>query len=258
MVLKRLSNRFKKIFELSLQLAKTNFKLRNEGSYLGILWYLLEPLLLFLILIFISSSFVMKGGPNYPIYLLIGLITFNFFRKATVQSASSISGNSEFIKNIKIPHESLVISRVIEGIFSHFFEIILLIFFMFFYKISFAGLIFYPLILAFLILFILGISFILSTLSVYVNDLNNVWNVLTTLLWFVTPIFYFVEEGSRLYMINLFNPMFYFITIMREVLIYQKVPELWMILVAVNFSLLILIIGFLVFGKYRNKFAEML
>lgn len=247
-------NKLKSILGLSLSLAKADFKLRNEGSYLGILWYLLEPLSLFIIILFLRGSMARSDIEFYPLYLLMGLIMFNFFIKTTSQATSAIIGNSAFIKSIKISYESLVISRVIQGFYSHFFELILFAVFMVFIKGSLIGLIFYPLILFFFILFILGISFFLSAIGVYVHDLTNVWGVLTRLFFFVIPIFYIVDKNS---LISLLNPVYYFILISRELVIYSIFPELWRFLLMIFFSLLFLVIGFIVFEKLKDKFAEL-
>jgi ABC-type polysaccharide/polyol phosphate export permease len=157
---------------------------------------------------------------------------------------------------MKISNESLVISRVLQSSFSHFFEIILLIVFMLFYRVSLVGIIFYPFIFIFIFLFTLGVSFILASIGVYVNDLNNVWNVITRLVWFITPIFYTIEKGSKIYFTNLFNPMFYFISIVRDLVIYNSVPELWIIITIVIFSIFVFVFGLFVFEKFKWRFAE--
>ena len=115
----------KSISGLSLQLAKSNFKLRNEGSFFGIFWYLLEPLSLFLIIVGLRAMLGGGGIEHYPLYLLLGLIMFNFFSGTTSRATSLIISNANFIKSMKINHESLIVSQVVEGIFSHFFEILL-------------------------------------------------------------------------------------------------------------------------------------
>lgn len=251
-------NKLKSILGLSLSLAKADFKMRNEGSYLGVFWYLLDPLILFVIILSISGSFgnLSNQNANYPIYLLIGLVMFNFFRQATTLSANIISLNSFFIKSIKVTQESLVISSVLQSLFSHFFEIVLLIIFMIIFKVSLIGLIYYPIILFFFLLFIIGTSFILATIGVYIIDMENVWNVLTRLLWFLTPIFYVAKPGTKLYLINLFNPMFYFIEVTRNIII-DKSFNFLMINALIIMSLLIFIIGILIFNKYKDYFAEM-
>ena len=77
--------RLKKFIELSFALAKAQFKLRNEGSYLGIFWYILNPIFIFSLLLLIFSTRVGQGIPHYPLYLLLGIIMFNFFQTATIE-----------------------------------------------------------------------------------------------------------------------------------------------------------------------------
>ena len=118
-------SKIKSILGVSASLAKAGFKLRNEGSFIGIFWYLLEPLLMFMILINLQG--VMNTRIEmYPIYLFLGLIMFNFFANSTSQAITMLSSKAKFIKSMRIPHESLVISGMLQTTFSHIFEIILL------------------------------------------------------------------------------------------------------------------------------------
>jgi lipopolysaccharide transport system permease protein len=250
--------RFRGFLGLSLQLAKAQFRIRNEGSYLGILWYLLNPLLLFILLYLIFSTRLGKGIPHYPLFLLLGIIMFNFFQSFSTESAGIIRSNSNVIKSIIFPRESLIGASVLRALFSHIFEIIVLIIFFLFFKISIINFIFYPLILIFFIVFCFGIGLFLSSLSVYFIDLNNIWHFAVRLIWFGTPIFYAIEGQTRLFYLNLFNPIFYFITITREILIYNKIPELEMILGMISFTLLSLFIGLLFFNKLKGRFAELI
>ncbi|MFH1427968.1 MAG: ABC transporter permease [Patescibacteria group bacterium] len=248
----------KSILGLSLSLAKAQFKLRNEGSYLGIFWYLLEPLALFVIFLSIKAVIANSEITFYPLYLLLGLIMFNFFSKVTNKATKIIANNVGFIKSIKISYESLVIAEALEAIFSHFFEIVLFILLMVFFKIPLAGIIFYPLILFFLFLFVLGLSFILTTLGTYINDLDNVWRVATQILFFTTPLFYVMTKNSPIYNFNIFNPIFYFINISRDIIIYNSIPEIWMIGTAMGFSFVFFTLGIIIFRRYKYKFAEMI
>ncbi|MBU1135988.1 MAG: ABC transporter permease [Nanoarchaeota archaeon] len=249
-------HRLKSVLGLSFSLAKANFKLRNEGSYLGVLWYLLEPLLMFLIIILVRANITTESIENYPIYLLTGLIMFNFFRGATVLSASIMRNNSEFVKSMNIPKESLVVSNVLQSIFSHIFEIMVLFIFLVFFGNSIKGLFLYPIIFVFFVFFVLGISFILSIIGVYINDISNVWNIITRLLWFATPIFYVLTTKTKIFFINLFNPMFYFITGARDFIISASFPENFVIFGILGFSFFSFVLGFLIFEKYKNKIAE--
>jgi ABC-type polysaccharide/polyol phosphate export permease len=247
-------SKIKSILGVSASLAKAGFKLRNEGSFIGIFWYLLEPLLMFMILINLQG--VMNTRIEmYPIYLFLGLIMFNFFANSTSQAITMLSSKAKFIKSMRIPHESLVISGMLQTTFSHIFEIILLGLIILWYGAPIIGIIFYPLVFILLFIFSLGVSLILATLGVFISDMNNVWRVLTRLLWFATPIFYLAKENTIADKIISLNPLYYFISIGRDFVIYQVFNLLFIIIcILLGFSAIIL--GLWIFEKYKNKFAE--
>lgn len=245
-------------FELSLFLAKAGFKLRNEGSYLGILWYLLNPLLLFLIILFIRGvAFAPSKIEYYPVYLLFGIVMNNLFSNIISGSIGIIGSNAGFVKSMKIKFEPFVFANTIQYIFSHMFEVVLIAGFMFFYHISLFGLFYYFIVLIFFLIFLTGASFLFSTIGIHISDFKNVWGFATQLIFFITPTFYAIKPTDTNYFINLFNPLFYFLTIARELVIYERMPELWMIFTAIGISTGFFIIGLLVFEKYKNKFAEL-
>ena len=244
--------KIKSIVGLSLSLAKANFKLRNEGTYLGTLWYLLEPLLMFIVLFYIFSS-RMSGIKNYPIYLLLGLVMYNLFSSATIQSTRAIIDNAEFIKSLKIPPEPLVLSALFQFIFTHLFEMGVLAIFMLYFGVSLIGLLFYPLLLFFYSIFILGVSLALAAIGARINDLANVWRVVVRVLWFATPIFYSMKSKSPLFLLN---PLTHFISAARNLIIYNKPPELWPIINIAVISVISLVAGLSIFNLSKNKFAE--
>ncbi len=250
-------NKLKSTLGLSLQLAKASFKLRNEGSYLGILWYLLNPLLVFILLLLVFSDRLGSNIPYYPLYLLLGVIMFNFFHQITTFSIKTMDDNRSIIKSIKFPRESLVASDVLRTLFAHIFEIIVFFIIVFFFGISIKGILLYIPVLLLFSLFLYGFSLILASFYVYFIDLENIWLFVSKLLFFATPIFYAVGGQTRLFIFNLFNPLYYFITISRDVVIYNKIPEFWLITGAVIYSLLSFIIGSLIFHKLKTKFAEL-
>ena len=254
-----LKERWKKaesILKPSLSLAKAQFKLRNEGSYLGILWYLLNPILMFILLFFIFSPRIGQGIVNYPVYLIVGILMFNFFQQTTSEATRVIRNYIGIIKSTNFSRESLVLASIISLLLSHAFEILILIGFLVFTGTQLIGLLFYPIIFLFFLLFIYGFSLMLASVSVHFADLENIWAFASRLIFFVTPIFYAVEGQRRLFIINLFNPVFYFITLARDAVIYMKMPEYWIILGAVSYSLLFLIVGIFIFNRLKNKLAE--
>jgi ABC-type polysaccharide/polyol phosphate export permease len=251
--------KFKNIFRISASLAKANFALRMEGSYLGIFWYLLNPLALFFIILFIKkSAFSNVHIAYYPVYLLMGITSLNFFRQTISNSIQAIASNVDYIKSMNnVAPEVLVVSVVFQAVFSHVFEFILIAGFVIYWQLPLIGLLIYPFLFALFVLSVLGIAFIFATIGVYVNDLDNLWNIFAQLLFLATPIYFLVTPGSAVYLANLFNPLFYFLEISRSLVIYSTIPPLWMILTMVIFSGGFFIIGLTVFNKYKKKFAEL-
>ena len=111
-------------------------------------------------------------------------------------------------------------------------------------------------ILIFFSLFVYGISLLLASLTVYFTDLENMWILFSQFLWFATPIFYGIEDNILLFIFNIFNPMYHFIAMARDIVIYQKAPELWMVGMASVYTFLAIVIGLFVFSKLKHKFAE--
>jgi len=253
--LKKYYKKAKSILSLSFSLAKVKFKLRNEGSYLGIFWYLLNPLAMFSIFLFLGNIINKKTIEHYPVYLLLGLIMFNIFRGATDASTSSIAGNAGIIKSMKVSFEPFVISGVLQSVFSHFFEILVLIAFLIYFQIPLGGLLFYPFILFLLVLFIIGFSFTLAALGTYISDISNIWSIMVNLTWFAAPVFYVVTKGDVPF-INSINPMFYFITAARDIIIYETFPDFKIILLMVAFGFGSLAIGLFIFEKNKHRFPE--
>lgn len=244
---------------LSTVIAKAEIKSRNEGSYLGVLWYLLNPLLMFSLLLAVFSPRLGRDILQYPLYLLLGIIMFNFFQQATTESTRIIRHNDKLIKSVNFSKAALVAAMILKTLFSHACEMALFVLIALFFKVSAVGAIFpYFFILILFCLFCFGVSLILSALTVYFIDLENIWGFALKLLWFATPIFYGIGGQSRLFLMNLLNPMYYFIMVARDVVVYRHNPEPWVLAGTVFYSLLFLGVGVFTYNKLKAKFAEMI
>lgn len=258
-MLKKYYQKIKSVLGLSFSLARANFKLKNEGSYLGVFWYLLSPIIMFVSLLAIFSDRLgNKGIPMYPLYLLLGIIMFNLFQNITSGSTGAIMSGGGIIKSIKFPTEAFVLQIMIQNLFSHFFQIALLAAGLIIMKVSLLGILLYFFILVFFCCFIYGFSLILASLSVYFMDLPNIWSYLVKILWFSMPIFYAIGGQKKLFYVNLMNPVYYFITIARETIIYSKMPETWIIFGAIAYAGIFFAAGVLIFNKLKLKFAELI
>ena len=246
----------KRTLELSLALANAEFKLRNEGSYLGILWYMAEPVLTFLLLAGVFSKSLGQDIQSYPLYLLVGIIMFKLFQKITTDCTKIIRDNRFIIKSIKFPTEALVNTVILKTLYSHVFEVLFLIGVVLYYGGPTEGLVFYPIVLVPFVIFTAGVSFTLAALTVYFTDVEYIWIFLSRLLWLGTPIFYTIEEHGSIFLLNLLNPNYYFITIARDLAVYNRIPEPWMIAGMIGYSALSIAAGVIIFNRFKPKFSE--
>jgi len=248
----------KRFWNLSFYLSKSQFRIRNEGSFLGVLWYLLNPLLFFALLFFIFSNNLGAEVKYYPLYLLLGLIMFNFFQASTNEAISIIRGNKHLLKSINFPRASFIAGSVLKFLYSNLFEFLIFIVFVLILGANFPSIFFYPVILIFFVIFIFGISLLISSISVYFLDFGNIWSFFCSLLWFSTPIFYTLGNHPLLSKLNYANPLYYFITAARDLVIYNEFPSLIIIIGIVVLSILSLLLGLIVFNKLKDRFTEVM
>ncbi|MBN2567745.1 ABC transporter permease [Candidatus Woesearchaeota archaeon] len=241
---------------LSYALALAEFKARNEDSAFGILWYLLNPLLMFVLLLLVFGERLGAGIPHYPLYLLFGIIIFEFFIRTTNESARLIHSYRVLIKSVAFPRAALVGSVVMKALFSHAAEIVVFSIVMALFAVPPAGLALYPAVLVLLCLFSFGCALLLASITVFIADIEYVWAFLSRLLFFATPVFYAIPSGSAAGALNLANPLTHLITVARYLVIYLEVPPAWAIAGSVLSSLAMLAAGWLAFSALQKRFPE--
>lgn len=197
---------------LLAELVRTDFKLRYQGSLLGYAWSLLRPLLLFLILYIVFVKFLKIGNsiPHYPVYLLFGMVLWNFFSEMTMQSVGSIVGRGDLIRKISIPRWIIVISTSFSALINLFLNLIVVGIFMLVSNVPLhLSIIWLPLILIEVYFFSLGISFFLSAAFVKFRDIGYIWEVSMQGLFYLTPILYPLSRITNVTFqkIIMLNPM---------------------------------------------------
>lgn len=240
----------------SLLLALVHINVKNKRSQLGILWYLIEPLGIFALLLLIRQS-IPTNIPNYPLYLFTGLMLFNFFANGSAHAARALVQNRGTIHWAPIPLITFPTAHVFEFALMHGAEVILLGVLLFFFDVSLFTLILYPFIFIILLLWTLGIGYTLSVLSVFTEDVAHAWRAFATrLLLFGTPIFYSVEEGTLLYSINQWNPLYHIIEITRAVIIYGSPVSLMHVAMLALSSIVIFVAGIALLYRYKQTVSE--
>ncbi|HSW77792.1 MAG TPA: ABC transporter permease [Candidatus Chromulinivoraceae bacterium] len=178
---------------LLAELVRTDFKLRYQGSVLGYAWSLLKPLLLFVILyiVFVYFLKIGKDVPHYPVYLLLGIVLWNFFNETTSQSLGSIVGRGDLIRKIRIPRWVIVFSSSISALINLFLNLIVVGIFMVINQVPLTPtILLLPFNIIEIYLFALGVSLFLSAAYVKFRDVSYIWEVVLQAGFYATPIIY--------------------------------------------------------------------
>jgi len=248
----------KKYWIMIWEMGKAEFRMRDQGTLLGFLWTLLHPLVYYLVLYGLFSKWMGQRISDFPLYLIIGIVQWNFFASGTSAAITTIMSHGSYIKSINFPKSVLVFSSIVAVLLSHLLELIILIVFWLIVKghigIAVVGLI--PLLLLNVYL-VSAIGFILATVGVYFLDMARIWGIFTSIGLFLTPIFYSLDMLSRdkQLLINM-NPMTHIITASRIILIENKMPPLQGLIYVFIVSTVVLAIGYNIFKSKEGNFIE--
>lgn len=266
-------NRVKAIFSkqnraLLSELVRTDFKLRYQGSVLGYAWSLLRPLLIFVILYLVFVKFLQlgKGVPHYPIYLLLGIVIWNFFNEMTIQSTTSVVGRGDLIRKIRIPRWMIIFSTSMSALINLALNLVVVAVFMIVNQVGVLDTL--PLALLAILeayLFALGISLFLSALFVKFRDVSYIWEVILQAGFYLTPILYPLSKITNVTQQKLImlNPMAQAIQDARYAAITHTAPTTSSVFQGGYYKflpllvvVLVLIGGLLYFKSQAKYFAE--
>ncbi|MDD4248236.1 MAG: ABC transporter permease [Methanosarcina sp.] len=240
------------------QLAWSEFKLRYKNSILGYFWSLLEPLLMLLVLYVVFSNLMRVQVDYYQLFLLLGIILWGFFSRATTIGMFSIVGKPSMVKKIYFPRDIFVISSCITALLMSIFESLIFIMFMVFFRVPISiNLVYVPLILSFLFIISLGFSLILSALNVFYRDVQFIWQVLLQIGYFGTPILYTIDIFPKyLQKFVLLNPIARILISARDTIIYSSPAKIEDLLFMFLSSIFFLLVGYIIFSRLEPRFAE--
>ena len=274
-VIKRLQERYHYALVVFKELVKTNFKLRYQGSYLGVLWSVLQPLMLFTVMYVVFVKFLKftDGTPTFPISLLCGTCLWQFFTESTSMGMRSIVDRGDLLRKIHFPNYIIVAATTMGSMISLAINLGVVILFGFFAHAHYTWRVItvIPSILQ-LYAISLGVALLLGSLYVYFRDIGHIWDVILQALFYATPIIYPLSMVQK-------NPEFSWaadfmmlmpttqtiMDIRHNLLSPEYVPSIWTVvdnkilcLIPYVLSVLVLWLGVHVFRKYSAKFAEVL
>lgn len=268
--MKQLKERYRYSVILLKQLVKTDFKIRYQGSALGYLWTLLRPLALFTILYIVFVKFLSVGDqiPYFAVYLLLGIVFWNFFVEVTMGSVGAIVGKGDLMRKLAFPRYVIILA----GSFSAFINLLINMLVVFFFMIlsgvpwrTNGFLIVFPLIELFV--FSLSVGLLLSALYIRFRDINYIWEVALQAGFYATPILYPITlvmamslPAAKLLMIN---PMAQMIQDARSFLVTDQTQTIttvygnqWVRLIPVGIVMITAVVAIRYFRKRSPYFAE--
>lgn len=250
-------NNFWKYKELLGQFVIRDIKIKYRRSVLGYLWSLLNPLLMMIVLTAVFSNFFKFDIPNFPVYLLSGQILFGFFSEGSTIAMNSISDNGALIRKVYIPKYMFPLSRVTSSFVTLLFSLVALIVVMLATGSSFTVVsLLFPLPLIYVYIFTVGIGLIMATLAVFFRDMTYLYTVLLSAWMYLTPIIYPIQMVPDFVRnIIAYNPLYYYIELFREIIMYNVVPSLELNLICIGCSIASLSLGLFVFYKNQHKFV---
>ncbi len=261
-------NRIKDIYEyreMIFSLVRKELRGRYKGSALGFLWTFINPLLQLLVYTLVFSVIMRAGYDHYYIFLFVALVPWMFFSSALTGGSTAVLASQDMVKKIYFPREVLPISYITCG-----FVNMLLTFLVVFAVLVITGfgvngqaLLFMPIVMIVEYFLAMGIAFLSSALTVYFRDLQYVLSIIAMAWQFLTPVMYgqeMVEEQLSKYPMLMkvwnLNPTTPMINAYRDILYYKQVPELGTLLSAVVLGVVVMVVGWISFGKLQKGFAE--
>lgn len=245
-------NRF--LFE---ELTKRDFKKKYKRTALGILWSVISPFLTFIIQYFVFGYIFNRLDSGFVVYLLTGTLMYTFFSNATTAGMFSMYSNGAILSKVKVPKSLFVLSSNSAATFNFFLTLIVYFGFMLVCGVSIGPhllLMVYPILC--LIIFNIGMSYVLSTLFVFFKDIQYLYQIFTMLLTYLSAIFYDVKSfPDNLQFIFRINPIYQYISYMRELVMQASVPSFEHHIVCLAFSIGMLMIGLLIHKKTEQKFV---
>lgn len=253
---------FKEIYEyreMIFSLVRRDLTGKYKKSVLGFLWTMIDPLLQLLVYTIVFTYVLPMGVENFYIHLFVALIPWNFFASCLTGGASVITSQQDMVKKIYFPREALPIAYV-----SGQFVNLLLSFVVVFVVVLIAGIgvnpvavLWLPVVMLIEYVFCLGITFLTSSVTVYLRDMQMILGVLSMALMYASPVIYPLDRvPDELRVYYMLNPMSSIIVAYRDILYYKKVPDSVNLMIAFVLSVGVAIVGYLIFSKLKRRFVE--
>lgn len=254
----------KDIFILK-QLVGKDFKIKYRRSFLGVAWSVLNPLLMMIVMAIVFTTIFAQGRNGsvtpemYPLYLIVGNVTFAVMSDSTSQALSSIIYASSLLKKVKVHRFVFPVQKVLFSLVNFAFSLIAVaIVMLWFHVVPTWHLLLLPVCLILLMFFCMGLGLLLSAATVFFRDVMHLWSVVLTAWTYFTPIFwttdYILKMPHILRVLMYANPMYNYLQFMRDIFLFQTCPTPLEFGLCVAWAVIAMAIGYTVFHKNEHKF----
>ena len=254
----------KDIFILK-QLVGKDFKIKYRRSFLGVAWSVLNPLLMMIVMAIVFTTIFAQGRNGsvtpemYPLYLIVGNVTFAVMSDSTSQALSSIVYASSLLKKVKVHRFVFPVQKVLFSLVNFAFSLIAVaIVMLWFHVVPTWHLLLLPVCLILLMFFCMGLGLLLSAATVFFRDVMHLWSVVITAWTYFTPIFwttdYILKMPHILRVLMYANPMYNYLQFMRYIFLFQTCPTPLEFGLCVAWAVIAMVIGYAVFHKNEHKF----
>jgi len=245
------------------ELTSREIKRKYSRSKLGIIWSVLQPLLMMIVMSLIFSQMFQRSIENFPIYYLVGWNVWSLFSTATTTAMTGLVDNKSMLIKVKFPMGIFVISRVNTALVNFLYSLIAFAAIVIFFEIRDPWMIspwiivILPMVVLCELLFSLGISYILAAAYVFYGDVKHLYSVVTTMWMYLSAIFYPVDLlGKRMEALIRWNPVFDFIDALRQVILYGTLPPYFELLRIAAYAVAVYLIGHAVFTRSKDKIMQ--
>lgn len=255
------SNKLSKDLYILRQLVTKDFKLKYRRSVLGVVWSVLNPLLMMIIMSIVFSYLFSNNIEHYPLYLILGNITFTLMSDSTSAALTSIIDASPLLKKVKVDRFVFPVQKALFALVNFAFSLVAVAIVMAFFRVPPTwNLLWLPVVLLLLMLFCIGIGMLIGALAVFFRDVIHLWSVVLTAWTYLTPLFWdfqmLLDRGAPGWTIGIIqaNPMYHFVTFIRDIFLWQQGPDPLTLISCVCWAVGMLVVGMLVFRKLEHKF----
>ena len=270
----KLISKYRYSWILLRELVKTDFKLRYQGSMLGMAWSVLKPLMLFAVMYVVFVRFLRFGAgiPHFAVSLLLAQTLWAFFQEATSQGMQAIVGRGDLLRKLKFPKYIVVVSSTVSALINLVISLFVVLIFMIVNGVEFRPtILLFPLVVVELYIFALGIAFLLSTMFVRFRDIGHIWDVIMQAWFYATPIIYpltqLINVGwlSVAKLVLMLNPIAQIIQDARYLVVTTQTETIWGLvdqqcwifkLIPLLIIAIVLLVGVTVFRRRSPYFAE--